>query len=518
MRAAAALLHLAEGRYRDVAEALLAIPPELVDVPASSSADELVRPSSSSSSSSAAPAIPLASILHPDDLAGLLAVTSLATFSRQELRDALTGPEPTAAPGKALLEGSPALRDALTDFVNGKYAPSLSALQRLSNESLRLDPHLANHCDTLMSAITERALTQYLAPYTSVDLAAMAQAFHMPLPSLDAAVAGLIKGGAVRARIDVSGHSLQGVTSDPRSGAIAGALGAAKTFSSEARVLLLRTALVRAGLSIGGGSGGSGGGMTSSSQSHARGNAGRQGGGPSKRRATGGASAAKPSSTSYSSSAAAAAPSAAASDVDMAGTGMATQDAGAAAAAAADNEVDVGFVEGDMSAGEETDGTADAASLDEEGAGAAAGPAAGAELGDEVAMSGPGAASSAGDALPSSSVVAAASAAAAPAASSSSRGARALGASPATGSSAPPPLLPGAGAGGLNLEAASALAVGPVAGRSAPAAAGIDQGELLASLSSYSSGGQWLPDADVAAALKAIPLEFRPAIVLSEPT
>lgn len=43
---------------------------------------------------------------------------------------------------------------------------------------LRLDPHLADHIETLYSQIRQRAVMQYVAPFTTVDLNTMATAFN----------------------------------------------------------------------------------------------------------------------------------------------------------------------------------------------------------------------------------------------------------------------------------------------------------------------------------------------------
>ena len=42
----------------------------------------------------------------------------------------------------------------------------------------RLDLHLGEHIESLYSQIRQRAITQYVTPFTSVDLHTMARAFN----------------------------------------------------------------------------------------------------------------------------------------------------------------------------------------------------------------------------------------------------------------------------------------------------------------------------------------------------
>ncbi len=68
------------------------------------------------------------------------------------------------------------VRELLHDFYGSRYASCLRTLAAL-RPSLALDMYLAPHVEALYSAIRQRALIQYTAPFTSVSLATMAEAF-----------------------------------------------------------------------------------------------------------------------------------------------------------------------------------------------------------------------------------------------------------------------------------------------------------------------------------------------------
>jgi COP9 signalosome complex subunit 1 len=68
------------------------------------------------------------------------------------------------------------VREIVHDFYGSRYASCLTGMARL-RPALLLDMHLHDHVDALYSAIRSRALVQYTAPFASVDLATMAEAF-----------------------------------------------------------------------------------------------------------------------------------------------------------------------------------------------------------------------------------------------------------------------------------------------------------------------------------------------------
>ena len=63
-----------------------------------------------------------------------------------------------------------------------------------------LDLHLHDHAGELYRAIRQRALVQYTAPFTSVRLATMAEAFSCSVPELEKELAALIADNQVQVR------------------------------------------------------------------------------------------------------------------------------------------------------------------------------------------------------------------------------------------------------------------------------------------------------------------------------
>lgn len=72
------------------------------------------------------------------------------------------------------------MREALTHFYSSRYTAALNALDRL-RPRLTLDLHLHDHVAPLYHAIRSKALTQYAAPFCTLDLNTMAAAFNTSL-------------------------------------------------------------------------------------------------------------------------------------------------------------------------------------------------------------------------------------------------------------------------------------------------------------------------------------------------
>lgn len=221
LRAAQGLISLSEGHYEGAARELLALPQRLGGH--------------------------FSTVAHIEDLATVGGLCALATYSRDDLRSKLLG-----EPGpRALLEMVPHLRDAVQAFVASRYAACLEGLGRLAADAFRGDLFLGPHADRLLSSVRRRALTQYLTPYTAVDLAVMAAAFRVPVPVLEAEIVELIVSEGLQARLDSERKLLLQHTTDARADALAAATAAARAFGSEARMLLLRANMELEGVFVG---------------------------------------------------------------------------------------------------------------------------------------------------------------------------------------------------------------------------------------------------------------------------
>jgi hypothetical protein len=102
-------------------------------------------------------------------------------------------------------------------------------------------------------------MQSYLAPYTAVDLRAMAAAFAMGYEEAAGAVADLIQRGWVAGRIDAREHTFRRHTADARADALEKLTAVGKVFVADTRALLLRASLVKHGVVVRAASGGGGG-------------------------------------------------------------------------------------------------------------------------------------------------------------------------------------------------------------------------------------------------------------------
>ena len=110
--------------------------------------------------------------------------------------------------------------------------------------------YLHTHVRRLFASIRSRALAQYTAPYSAVDLRRMASVFGTPLDALEDELCALIARGTVPGRIDAHHKVLRRYVADKRAEALQAAERAATAYAVHARAVLLRAALVRQGLSV----------------------------------------------------------------------------------------------------------------------------------------------------------------------------------------------------------------------------------------------------------------------------
>lgn len=71
----------------------------------------------------------------------------------------------------------PQVREIVHDFYHSRYGRCFAALEALRPQ-LAVDIHLHDHTPALLREIRSRALVQYCAPFSAVDLGRMATAFN----------------------------------------------------------------------------------------------------------------------------------------------------------------------------------------------------------------------------------------------------------------------------------------------------------------------------------------------------
>ncbi|KIH50609.1 PCI domain protein, partial [Ancylostoma duodenale] len=116
---------------------------------------------------------------------------------------------------KKFLESEPKLVELLQCIIKSQFGRALDILKEMKDRFL-LDPYLSSHVDPLYAVIRERALLQYLEPFASADLNAMANVFRTDLKSLEGELVALCEQGQLSARIDAVGATIRMVLTDER--------------------------------------------------------------------------------------------------------------------------------------------------------------------------------------------------------------------------------------------------------------------------------------------------------------
>ena len=157
-----------------------------------------------------------------------------------------------AAGFRACLDANPDARALVDDFRANKYRDVLERVETL-RPAMRLDPHLHDHADALAASIRERAVVQYCAPYSQLDLRIMATKFGCDAEAMEREVAGLIAAEKIPARIDSRAKTLVKRKSDVRVATYHAALAAGREYRLGVKHALVRASLVANGCVIGGG-------------------------------------------------------------------------------------------------------------------------------------------------------------------------------------------------------------------------------------------------------------------------
>ncbi|WIA41006.1 hypothetical protein OEZ86_004647 [Tetradesmus obliquus] len=232
LKAAAGLAYLDNRRYKLAARAFVEVSPEL----GTSYSD----------------------VISSADVALYGGLCALASFDRSELRSQVIN----NIGFREFMELYPEVREIVNDFHNSRYATCFAALEAL-RPAIACDIHLHDHAAALYRQVRTKALVQYVAPFSSVDLAKMAAAFNSSVSSLEKELAGLIVEGQVSARIDSQAKVLYARHQDIRAATFAKVLSVSEAYVRESKALLLRASLLKHDIvqrAAGGGGGGGGGG------------------------------------------------------------------------------------------------------------------------------------------------------------------------------------------------------------------------------------------------------------------
>jgi len=183
----------------------------------------------------------LTDIMSTQNIATYGGLCALATLDRVELYKQVI----TSSSFKLFLELDPQLREVLSNFHGSKYGKCLSLLDEMK-DNLMLDMYLAPHVETLYGMIRNRSLVQYFSPYMSADMKIMAQSFNTTVADLENELTSLILDGQIQARIDSHNKVLVSQEVDQRNSTFERALEMATAYQRRARMLILRSAILKA--------------------------------------------------------------------------------------------------------------------------------------------------------------------------------------------------------------------------------------------------------------------------------
>ena len=140
----------------------------------------------------------LNNVLTQEELAYYVVLSSLATLTRNELRESVI----TNSTILSLLETVPDTNDILDNFMMGRYEMFQRQLNRIQNK-LKYDYFFGEHRgNNVFKKIRTLTLQQYVKPYKVIDMREISSAFGLPLEVIESELTDLITSGQIKAKID----------------------------------------------------------------------------------------------------------------------------------------------------------------------------------------------------------------------------------------------------------------------------------------------------------------------------
>jgi COP9 signalosome complex subunit 1 len=150
---------------------------------------------------------------------------------------------------KQYLELEPSIRDILHKFYETSYSTCLALMSQLE-PIFALDQYLSPHLRTLYYEIRHRIIITYFLPYKNASMTVMARQLNTTMEVLEDELVHLIRSGKIKARIDSKNKILYVADTDQRWFAYQHALTITKQSEKLTRALLLRSAIIKANLSV----------------------------------------------------------------------------------------------------------------------------------------------------------------------------------------------------------------------------------------------------------------------------
>jgi len=179
-------------------------------------------------------------ILCPQDVALYGVLCALASLERSEVQAKLLD----SSTFRECLDLVPQVQDLTLDFCNCRYAVCLSALEKLK-EALTLDVHLHGQVSDLCQQIRSKGMVQYFAPFLSVSLHSMAEAFNTNVEGIQSEVAQLVSKKQLDAKIDSHKKVLHVRHANQRKATYQNAMRVSQDFLDSTQALILRMNLLK---------------------------------------------------------------------------------------------------------------------------------------------------------------------------------------------------------------------------------------------------------------------------------
>merc|ERR1712048_617710 len=179
-------------------------------------------------------------VLCAQDVAVYCVLCALASLERNEVQTKLLG----SSSFQECLDLVPHLRDLALDFCSCRYAACLTALSKL-RDALDFDVHLNGHVADICQQIRSKSMVQYFAPFLSVSLHSMAEAFNTDVDGIQAEVAQLIGKKQLDAKIDSQKKILHVRHSNQRTATYQNAMRVSQDFLDTTQALVLRMNLLK---------------------------------------------------------------------------------------------------------------------------------------------------------------------------------------------------------------------------------------------------------------------------------
>ena len=203
-------------------------------------------------------------VISANDVAIYGGLCALASMSRAELQEEVL----ESSSFRNFLELEPQIRRAINLFCASKYGQCLEILEGYRADYL-LDIYLQDHVASIFKQVRTKSIIQYFEPFSRVTLETLSNTFGAtPVTSvsyngnangtststttqpIENEIIELIESGQLSARIDLEARVLVAKEQDLRSELYEEATESIENFIRQARMKLLRTNVIRAGLEV----------------------------------------------------------------------------------------------------------------------------------------------------------------------------------------------------------------------------------------------------------------------------